>query len=685
MTHLVLLADDGAATARASLHRLRHTVDGPWVVLGPEPLAGLEVVVGDGDLGERLAQFAAGLTGPVILVDGALGTDVTAALTAGTPASGPGWLRVDAADLARPVVSAARSFAALQALTTVASRPRRRLSSGPRTLLSASLIVKDEQTALPSCLASLDGLVDEIVVCDTGSSDRTIEIAMAFGARIVHAPWTHDFAAARNVPLAACAGAWVLSIDADEQLVASRAGDLRRALTPRGVPAYGVLIRSLTDDAGQGVGFEHEAIRLFRRQDLCWVGAVHETVAHHRTGLPPEARRFGGIHLDHDGYLGTVYRERDKAARNLLLAEKDYDAAREGALGRSVSKTAYELSRALSLTPGTEDRQEALLREALELMPPGMGRLMSSAALRLAGLLRRRGAEVEAVTWAAHAVDRSPSDPTAAWELAEALRALDRPSEALDVLDRWERQPLRADEAVSRTTAIADVAIPLARTRALVSLDRHGEAADVLARCARGQASTFEQWPLLADLLRTTRATWAADLAALCPAEAFSFLAVLDGLGAGERRDLLAALRARGIDPAEHAGGSGFRSALAEALVDRDPTAVAAAALALEAEQPSLALQAWLQLPPDGRRQVAIARCHLALDDLDGAFAALDDLDVASLSPSDLVTVALLAAHAGDATTAWSLLDALPLVLSPEVREQVALLHSALPTRVVLG
>ncbi|MEO6204430.1 MAG: glycosyltransferase family 2 protein [Mycobacteriales bacterium] len=683
-THLVLLADSGAPAARASLQRLQSLVDGPWVLLSPEPLAGLEVVVGDGDLGERVTRHAADLTGPVVLVDSASAADVTAALTAGSPASGPGWLRVEATDLLRPVVSAARSFAALQALTTVASRPLRRLSHGPHTLLSASLIVKDEQAALPTCLASLDGQVDEIVVCDTGSSDRTIEIAEAFGARIVHAPWTHDFAAARNVPLAACRGAWVLSIDADEQLVASRASELRRALTPRGVPAYGVLIKSLTDDASQGVGFEHEAIRLFRRQVLCWVGAVHETVAHQLTGIPPEARRFAGIHLDHDGYLGTVYRERDKAARNLLLAEKDYAAARDGALGRSVSKTAYELSRALSLTPGTEERQEALLREALDQMPQGMGRLASSAALRLAGLLRRNGVPLEAATWAAKAVDRSPSDPTAAWELAEALRALDRPSESLEVLDRWERQPLRANEAVSRTAAVADLSIPLSRTQSLVALDRRADAANVLATCARQQGQAFEHWPMLAELLQTTRATWAADLAALCPTEAFGFLASLDVLSPDDRRDLMAALRARGIEPAEYAAETGFRSALAEALVDHDPAAVAAAALALEAEQPHLALQAWLQLAPDGRRQVAIARCHLALNDLDGAFAALDDLDVDSLSPPDLLTVALLAAHAGDATTAWSLLDSLPADLSPEVSEQAALLHSALPSRVVL-
>ena len=657
---VVLLADAGPAAAAAEVTRR----GGDVLVLSTEPLPGLDAVVATGDLGARVVTALAGLPGPSLLVDGT------------------GELLVHPQDLLAPVVTAARSLAALRALVQVASRPLRRLTNGPRPLLSASLIVKDEQTALPTCLASLDGRVDELVVCDTGSSDRTVEIAEAFGATVVRTTWTDDFAAARNVPLAACTGAWVLSIDADEQLVAPRAGALRRALGPRGVPAYGVLIRSLTDDAAQGAGFEHEAIRLFRRAGLRWVGAVHETVADARTGAPPEAVRFSGVTIDHDGYLGTVYRERDKAARNLLLAEKDHEAALAGALGRSVSKTAYELARALSLTPGTEARQEELLRQALERMPAGMGRLASSTSLRLAALLRRTDRAAEAADHARDAVRLSPSDPTAAWELAEALSALGEHEQALAVLDAWEGQPLRADEAVSRSAAVVEVALPATRARALVALGRETEAVDVLTATAR-RSPSFDDWAVLCRLLRTTCSAWAEELAALCPPDAFRMLAALDDLPVEAHRELAAALRTRGIDPAEHAADAGFRQALADVLVDSDPEAVARAALALEETQPHLALQAWLQTPPSGRRQVALARCHLALDDLEGAFAALDDLDLAALDPPDLLTVALLAAHAGDADTALAVLDALPDDLG-ELAPQAAALRAALPARVDL-
>ena len=354
-------------------------------------------------------------------------------------------------------------------------------------------------------------------------------------------------------------------------------------------------------------------------------------------------------------------------------------------MGRSVSKTAYELARALSLTAGTEQRQEDLLREAYDHLPPRMGRLESSIALRLAGLLRRTSRLPEARDWALRAVERSPSDPTATWELAEALRALDRPAEALAAIDRWTRQPLRADEAVSRTAAVADLALPLTRARALVSLRRAAEAAEVLSDCARSQGVAFDQWPLLASLLRDQQPDWAGALADLCPEEAFGLLGLLDVLGTDDARLLLSALRARGIDPAAHAADASFRAQLADTLADQDPGSIARAALALEGESPHLALQAWLQLPASGPRQVALARCHLALDDLDGAFAALDDLDVTTLDPPDLVTVALLAAHAGDADTAWAVLDLVPDPPPPDVAGQVALLGTSLPARVHLA
>jgi glycosyltransferase involved in cell wall biosynthesis len=84
--------------------------------------------------------------------------------------------------------------------------------------LSLCMIVKNEEKNLPACLDSVKNVVDELVVMDTGSSDRTIEIAQSYGAKVPTFTWTNHFSAARNEALAHVTGDWVLVLDADETL-----------------------------------------------------------------------------------------------------------------------------------------------------------------------------------------------------------------------------------------------------------------------------------------------------------------------------------------------------------------------------------------------------------------------------------------------------------------------------------
>jgi glycosyltransferase involved in cell wall biosynthesis len=137
-------------------------------------------------------------------------------------------------------------------------------------MVSAVLIVKNEQAMLPRALASVAG-VDEIVVCDTGSTDRTVEIATSLGARVVSFPWIDDFSAARNYAKQHATGDWVLSLDADEML-APGSVDAIRAHTAR-TTASGLYVRMQAECNGEW----HSLIRVFRRE-CDWVGAVHESV-----------------------------------------------------------------------------------------------------------------------------------------------------------------------------------------------------------------------------------------------------------------------------------------------------------------------------------------------------------------------------------------------------------------------
>ena len=85
---------------------------------------------------------------------------------------------------------------------------------------------------LPGCLSAIRDAVDEIVIVDTGSTDRTVEIAESFGARVLHFPWNGSFSDARNVGHEAATSDWIIYLDADEHLVPEDAAELR-ALTQR--------------------------------------------------------------------------------------------------------------------------------------------------------------------------------------------------------------------------------------------------------------------------------------------------------------------------------------------------------------------------------------------------------------------------------------------------------------------
>src|SRR5512134_1472290 len=139
---------------------------------------------------------------------------------------------------------------------------------------------------LPGCLESARGAVDEVVVVDTGSSDRTRELAHAAGAKVVEWAWRDDFAAARNEALRHATGGWILVLDADERLAPGAAAALRAAIAAPGAPAcllplhHAARVDAPAAEVISGAARLGEPAwlpRLLRRTpDLAWQGAVHE-------------------------------------------------------------------------------------------------------------------------------------------------------------------------------------------------------------------------------------------------------------------------------------------------------------------------------------------------------------------------------------------------------------------------
>lgn len=107
-------------------------------------------------------------------------------------------------------------------------------------MLSAVLIVQNEEAYLPDCLASLTTLADEIVVLDGGSTDRTASIAESYGARVQFRAFDH-FGAQKQAALELAMGDWVLSIDADERISPALADEIRRVVQdPASVDGYAI-------------------------------------------------------------------------------------------------------------------------------------------------------------------------------------------------------------------------------------------------------------------------------------------------------------------------------------------------------------------------------------------------------------------------------------------------------------
>ena len=88
----------------------------------------------------------------------------------------------------------------------------------PKKTISLCMIVKDEEEFLPGCLESVKEAVDEIIIVDTGSTDRTVEIAKSYGAKVYFHPWENDFSKARNYSISYATGDWIMYLDADEEL-----------------------------------------------------------------------------------------------------------------------------------------------------------------------------------------------------------------------------------------------------------------------------------------------------------------------------------------------------------------------------------------------------------------------------------------------------------------------------------
>ena len=233
---------------------------------------------------------------------------------------------------------------------------------GARSTVSLCMIVKDEARHLPALLLSVGALVDEIIVVDTGSSDRSADIARLFGARLGSFPWNGSFSDARNFSLGQARCDWILVLDADEVLAAADLPPLRALLERTVTPtAYSFTTRNYTAEisrknwqanAGEYPGEERgcgwtpsEKVRLFPNDSrLRFEGAVHELLE--RTllacGIPIHAC---DVPVHHYGKLETEKSRQKQEQYYTLGLKKLSESGEDAASLAELARQATELER----------------------------------------------------------------------------------------------------------------------------------------------------------------------------------------------------------------------------------------------------------------------------------------------------------------------------------------------------
>lgn len=166
--------------------------------------------------------------------------------------------------------------------------------------LGLSMIVRDGADTLRNCLESVRGLVNEMIVVDTGSTDASPEIARRCSATVISLPWANDFAQARNAALSHSTADWILSLDADEELDAEAVRTIPALLSRAPIGGYIVPVRNYLPARHGSVNgnratandgrcksatnapayAQHLVVRLFRRHPaILYKGCVHENIA----------------------------------------------------------------------------------------------------------------------------------------------------------------------------------------------------------------------------------------------------------------------------------------------------------------------------------------------------------------------------------------------------------------------
>lgn len=193
-----------------------------------------------------------------------------------------------------------------------------------KKILSACLIVKNEENVIERCLKSIINIVDEIVVVDTGSTDRTIELVKKYTNDIYYYNWDANFSNARNYAAEQAKSEWILVLDADEFVDRENLISIKRQLSNIKVESLLVKILNFIGDGGHQI-LKHEAQRIYKRNEkVKFTRSIHEQLVKNNNEILT-CQEIDLI-IYHSGYLNRIVNEKNKHQRNKPLLRKELNS-----------------------------------------------------------------------------------------------------------------------------------------------------------------------------------------------------------------------------------------------------------------------------------------------------------------------------------------------------------------------
>ncbi|MEA4825994.1 MAG: glycosyltransferase, partial [Clostridium sp.] len=192
---------------------------------------------------------------------------------------------------------------------------------GVNSMLSLCIIVKNEEETLNKCLDSVKDIVSEMIVIDTGSSDRTKEIALNYTDKVFDFTWCNDFSKARNFSISKASNNWILILDADEVIKDCNTKDILKFCCENNNKIVGRLKRINEYEDEQGTKRYIERVnRIFNKNHFTYKGIIHEQIV--STNSEKYSTKNINLVVDHIGYSKEVLNRTNKIQRNIDLLKK---------------------------------------------------------------------------------------------------------------------------------------------------------------------------------------------------------------------------------------------------------------------------------------------------------------------------------------------------------------------------